>query len=141
MRSALTRNSRNMMMNTNHTFTRPCSSKISRAENTSSLSAMGSRNLPKSVTSPRLRAKSPSTLSVALRTRYKTKAAQARAPDVHAPPFAARPNDHSLTIMNSGMKTMRTQVTTLAGVQMLVISLPLALTAIFYSSTTSPMSS
>ena len=39
---------------------------------------MGSRNLPKSVTSPRLRAKSPSTLSVALKIRYRANAKNAQ---------------------------------------------------------------
>ena len=57
MRRALTSSSRNKMMNTDQTVTVPKSKNSSKAENTSSLSAMGSMNLPKSVISLRERAR------------------------------------------------------------------------------------
>ena len=57
MRRALTSSSRNRIMKTDHTVTAPKSKNSSKAENTSSLSAMGSKNLPKSVISLRERAR------------------------------------------------------------------------------------
>ena len=57
MRRPDTRNSRATTSSSTHEFTRPCSSRKQRATMTTSLSAMGSRNLPKVVTSPLLRAR------------------------------------------------------------------------------------
>ena len=57
MRRPLTRNSRATTTMGTHGLTRSQASSTSSAATTSSLSAMGSRNLPKVVTSPRLRAR------------------------------------------------------------------------------------
>ena len=53
-----------------------------------------------------------------------------RSPSRSRETAAATANETSLAIMKSGMNAMRTHVMILAGVQMLVISRPLALTAI-----------
>ena len=57
MRSPLTRNSRATTMTVTQGLTSPHDCSTTSAETTASLSAIGSRNLPKLVTSPRLRAR------------------------------------------------------------------------------------
>ena len=71
VRRPVTVSSRATMRNTTHPGTRSKSTKPMRAAVTSSLSARGSMNLPKSVTSPRLRAMFPSRASV-MEARAKT---------------------------------------------------------------------
>jgi len=76
LRRPLTRNSRPISSTAIQSGTRSSRTRGSRAAVTSSLSATGSRSLPKTVTWPRLRARYPSSQSVAEASRKITSAIQ-----------------------------------------------------------------
>ena len=115
MRTPLTMNSRAMMIMTGQLGSEPSSTKTSSAATTRTLSASGSMNLPKSVTSLRERAKYPSSQSVhdmATKTRAAIHAFQGlRASN----PIQSGQGLMSATT-NTGTRQIRTKVTTLAGV-------------------------
>ena len=118
MRTPLTMNSRATIISTGQLGSDPSSISTSSAATTSTLSAKGSMNLPKSVTSPRERARYPSSQSVHEITTKIIAAIHAFQGLRNASPIASGHGLISATT-KTGTKQMRIMVTTFAGVRIL----------------------
>ena len=127
MRMPDTMNSRVRMTSATHEGSTPSSMSASRAAATRILSAKGSMNLPKFVTSPRLRARYPSRPSVAA-SRMKMPAA-IQGFDASASAQNGKYSGQGLMMAttNTGTRQMRSSVTTFAGVHSFSCTAPCAI--------------